>query len=290
MKVFITGSRGLLGSALVPYLQKCGFDLICHSRSEGCDVCADLTDIGQVNITLNSVMPEVIVNLAALTSIEACELNPNSAYLANVKIVNHLVNWIKDRGNSCHLIHLSTDHVYDGVGLSKEDDVILRNYYGFSKYAGEIVACSVSSTVLRTNFFGPSQSPTRISFSDWILESLKQEHPITVFDDVCFTPLSLQYLVELLVTLIVRQQKGIFNIGSAGVMSKADFAFAFAETLKLPTRYLIRGTSNMGSKVAVRPKNMSMNSFHFEDTFGIQLPTLRDEIKTMKDAYANATR
>ena len=152
-RVLVTGAQGLLGSTLVPHLQACGHEVFRHGRKGDIDVGADLIDVGQVNAALDQVAPEVVINLAALTDVDECERSPKLAYLSNVLIVENLVKWIQNNGNTCHLVQLSTDQVYDGLGPHMESDITLTNYYGFSKYAGELAAATVPSTILRTNFF-----------------------------------------------------------------------------------------------------------------------------------------
>lgn len=283
-KILVTGAKGLLGSHLIPYLKASGHEVISHSRRGG--VSADLTDMGQVTTALNEVAPEVIINLAACTSVDECEKHPQHAYLANTRIVENLVNWIKISGKNCHLVQISTDQVYDGNGSHRESDVTLTNYYGFSKYAGELAASAVSSTILRTNFFGPSCCPGRVSLSDWLIQALSKGEQITVFDDVHFSPLSIQRLVGLVELVAVHRRQGIYNLGSKAGLSKADFSFILAEVLGLPTRSMTRGTSDWLKLSAYRPKNMCMDSTYFEKTYGVKLPTLIEEIHSMKDAYA----
>ncbi len=285
-RILVTGSHGLLGSSLMPYLRGCGYDVAGMSRSNECDVRADLTDADQVSATLDKVAPELIVNLAAYPYVDECERNPQLAYLANVRIVENLAKWIKNSSNSCYLVQISTDHVYDSTGPHKEGDIILTNFYAFSKYAGELAAATVPSTILRTNFFGPSQCQTRRSVSDWVVQSLIQGDPITVYDDVRFSPLTLKRLVELVELAIVKRQRGVFNLGSRDGMSKADFAYTLAKVLDLPTKHMSRGCSGEFKLSAYRPKDMCMDSSRFENLFGVQLPILNEEIYSMKAAYA----
>ena len=287
--MLVTGARGLLGSTLVPHLESRGFDVVRLGRDAPADVRADLTDLQQVSAALEAVTPDVIINLAALTDVDQCERTPNAAYLANVRIVENLASWIRRRG-SCRLVQISTDQVYDGSGPHRESDVVLSNYYGFSKYAGELAAEGVAGTVLRTNFFGPSIASGRVSFSDWIVQALRQEKKITVFEDVQFSPLSLERLAQVVEAVVRNPRPGVFNVGSQSGMSKADFAFRLAEALDLPTGLMGRGTLQPGTLVAYRPKDMRLDSSLFEATFGFQLPTLQHEIDSMKAAYAYETR
>jgi dTDP-4-dehydrorhamnose reductase len=289
MRVVVLGARGRLGSYLLPHFDLCGHKVLGLSRG-GDSLNVDLTNFAQVCSVLNGIMPDVIVNLAAQTNIDECEASPQNAYLANVKIVENLVEWIENKRSLSHLVHLSTDQLYDSLGPHKEDDIALVNYYGLSKYAGEIAARRVNSTILRTNFFGRIRTPGKKSFSDWLIESLSNEKKITVFDDVYFSPLSLQRLVVLLELVACKQLNGTFNLGSRDGMSKASFAFMLAEVLGLPTKNMSRGGVGTVKLVANRAKDMRMDSSKFENSFHVELPTLTQEIESLKGTYPNESR
>ena len=285
-RVLVTGARGLLGSTLVPHLQARGHTVLRLGRAGEVEVRADLCDVDQVFRALDKAKPDVIMNLAALADVDECERSTQSAYLMNVRIVENLADWIKRSGTHCHLIQISTDQVYEGSGPHAETDIRLTNFYGFSKYAGELAAAVVPSTILRTNFFGPSRCPGRTSLSDWLVQALTNGDAITVFDDARFSPLSLQHLAELLEPLVEKRLPGIYNLGSAHGMSKADFAFVLAEVLGLPTANMRRGNSGQAALTAYRPQDMRMDSLRFETAFGVRLPALSEEIQSMKAAYA----
>jgi perosamine synthetase len=287
MRIVVLGSSGRLGSYLFPFLRSSGHEVLSLSRRAGDDLQADLTDPGQVELALDKVRPDSIVNLAAETNIDACEECPQNAYFANVKIVENLVKWIEGNGNSSHLVQLSTDHVYDGLGPHAEDDISPLNYYGFTKYAGELLATKVNSTILRTNFFGRTQVPGKMSYSDWLMDSLTKGKKITVFDDVYFSPLSLQRLTALLELVVVKRERGIFNLGSKEGMSKADFSFMLAKVLGLPTENMSRGNLHMVDLVACRAKDMRMNSSRFEKVYKVELPSLTHEIQSLVESVVS---
>ena len=285
MKVFVTGADGLLGSTLVPYLRDCGHDVATYLRYKADGSVSDLSDEYETDQSLEKAVPEVIINLASLTNVDECEKSPYRAYLSNVRIIENLVSWVKNKNPSCHLIQISTDHVYDGFGPHLENDVTFTNFYAFSKYAGELVASRVQSTVLRTNFFGPSACKTRKSLSDWLFDSLHKKASITVFEDVKFNPLSISTLVKMIELSMRNQHTGVFNLGSKGNMSKADFALEFASAIGLSAEYVKRDIIETARLYARRPRNMHMDSSKFELTFGIKLPSLKQEIDSMRDAY-----
>lgn len=287
MKILLLGATGLLGSTLGAFLAARHAQVSTHSRSKGAQYQADLTSPEEAVNLLRNVQPDVIINLIGLTNVDACEAQPSQAYLLNVRTVENIARWIRQEGSFCHLIHLSTDQVYDGVNtLHTEESVTLTNYYAFSKYAGELAAVSVASTILRTNFFGRSHCPQRASLSDWLFRALSNDSPIEVFDDVLFSPLAMSTLSEMIEMSMLNRAVGVFNVGSHEGLSKADFAFAFADELGLSVRSMKRRLSSQVAFLKTyRPKNMRMNSRKFEDLLGVKMPVLRDEIRLAAKEY-----
>ena len=284
--MLVLGSSGLLGCTLVPFLISQRHEVKTHSRSSESQYQTDLTDSKDVCELLKKTEPEVIVNLVGLTDVDHCEIQPNQAYLDNVRVVENIADWIKKEKARCHLVHISTDQIYDGVSPHKEADVMLTNYYAFSKYAGELAAANIPSTILRTNFFGRSYCAKRTSLTDWLFRSLMNSAPIQVFDDVLFNPLSMTILTEMIELVIRRRPFGVFNLGSHGGMSKADFAYAFSKELKLSAHAMTRTSTNQVTFLKTyRPKDMRMDCTKFENTLGVNLPFLRNEIKEVAKEY-----
>ena len=134
-RVLIAGASGLLGSSLTPLLKEYGHSVSSMGYSRSNDFSVDLTNYQAAHIALEAAMPEVIINLVALTNVDACELNPQSAYLLNCKTVENISSWIRAKEHLCHLIHISSDQVYDGQGPHSEEQITIRNQYAISKYA-----------------------------------------------------------------------------------------------------------------------------------------------------------
>jgi len=284
--ILITGATGLLGSSLVPQLKKNGYKIVTHALSTQADFRFDLSDRVKSYEILEKIQPSAIINLVSLTSVELCEEQVNLAYLVNTRTVENLAYWITSSGANCHLVQISTDHVYDGVGLHTEDEITITNNYAFSKYAGELAAVRVPSTILRTNFVGRSKVSYRESLTDWVYSSIRGSQQVEVLNDVYFSPLSITVLVEMIELVVQKKPIGIYNLGSHNGMSKADFDFAFAECLKLPTNNMTRiETSQAAFLKAYRPKDMRMDSSKFESTLGVKLPHLTDLIQQLAQEY-----
>ena len=285
-RVLVIGATGLLGSSLAPELVNSGHCVITHGFTGMAHEQVDLRDFAQTSALIARVRPEFIINLAALTNVDLCEREPHKAYLLNVITVTNLVRSIRQLAPNCHLIQISTDHVYDGIGPHVESHCTVTNTYAFSKIAAELVASSVQSTILRTSFFGLSRCDNRISFSDWIMQSLSNDEPINVFDDILFSPLHIKTLALMIERLLNIRPIGLLNLGSRGGMSKAAFAFILAEVMGLPTNKITRTSSSANQALdAYRPKDMRMDSSLFERTMDLQLPTLTDQIYLLRSDH-----
>ena len=82
------------------------------------------------------------------------------------------------------------------------------------------------------------------------------------------------------------RHSGVFNLGSLEGMSKSDFAFAFAQSLGLSSARFSRVNAHQSDLLRTwRPKNMCMDSSHFEATFNVRLPTLQSEIERSAKDY-----
>jgi len=277
MKVLVAGGSGLLGGELSRQLRMLGYTVIVHSMNTAGDAQCDLTDLQSTIELIKEIKPDCIINLVALTNVDKCEIDLHSAYLLNVRVVENIAYAIANSG--IHLVQISTDHVYDGVGIQSECQIKLTNTYALTKYAGEIAASLVNGTVLRTNFFGPSALPGRLSISDWVLSNLRSGAPFNAFSDVIFNPLSMHTLCKMIAVVINMRIPGVFNLGSRFPQSKAEFALQLVFGLR--TDKLVSCSVDSMSLPAYRPKNMSMDCSSFERSFEIILPTLSDEIHTL---------
>ncbi len=286
-KILITGASGLLGHVLTPWLRQSGVDVVTqgYRNAVGADVSADTADTVQCHAMLDLHRPQVIVNLVACTDVDACERDPGLAYRLNATSVETLAWWIK-RADGRHLVHISTDQVYDGQGPHREEDARPVNEYGRSKIAGENAALSVGASVLRTNFFGPSMLARRTSYSDWLIIRLREGKNFPVFEDVQFSPLAMTSLVRAISRVIERPKAGVFNLGSRGGMTKAEFALRLAAHLSLdpaPINPVAMASLNLTAR---RPLDMRLDCRRFEEAFDFALPTTQEEIGSLEPANA----
>lgn len=287
--ILITGATGLLGSTLAPQLRSFGKTVITHAQRSNADHLFDLTNLSKTVDKLEKIKPGVIINLVGLTSVERCQEHTNESYLINTRTVENIASWMLHSNVNCHLVHISTDQVYDGPGPHTEEMVRITNNYAFSKYAGELAAKTVSSTILRTNFVGRSRIGHRESLTDWVYNSMSRGRNVEVLNDVYFSPLSMVTLGKMINLVVKKRPIGVFNLGCRNGMTKADFDFAFAEQMKLPTNFMKRIESSQASFLkAYRPKDMRMDCSKFESVLEVELPDLVSEIKSIVGEYNEA--
>lgn len=283
--VVVFGAYGLLGATLCPVLSDFGYHVLKQSRRNIGDVCCDPTDMDEVARVVDSIQPVAVINLVALSSVDVCETDLPAAYMANVRSVETLVSAIAKTQSIPHLIQISTDHVYKGIGPHIEGSVSPINNYALTKYTGELLALQVGATIFRTNFIGKSRSDSRQSFTDWIFQSLVEGRDFTVFDDVFFSALGMQTLSICVAKALEARLAGVFNVGTRDGISKASFAQKFASCLGLNTDKMRIGSVLDMKLSAPRPTDMRLNVTRFEKAFGIDMPDMDIQIQEVADDY-----
>lgn len=275
VRFLVTGSTGLLGPYLLAESKRRGIAAgIARNRA---DINLDLMDTAAIREALAEFQPDVVLHAAAMTNVDRCEAEPVTAERANALITGNLVAAMQ---GDARLVYISTDQVYpDRPGLKQEGGEAPINVYGRSKLAGEGIALTrVNSLVLRCNMFGPSRTPGRSSFSDWIIDSLRRHDPVTLFTDVLFSPLLFSTLSAVTLDCVARGIHGTFNLGSRNGTSKRDFAIMIARHLGLPLDSARDGLSSEVATRAPRPLDLRLDVTRLEAALGRPMPTLQEEV------------
>jgi len=277
------GAYGLLGSRLCPVLEAKGHKVFKQGRRPAADHEADPCDFSSVQRLLAIIQPDVVINLNALTTVDRCEDAPDEAYLANVRIVEVLVKALAKC--PAYLLQVSTDQVYSGDGPHDETNPQPCNVYALSKYAGELACHGVNAGVVRTNLVGRSLASNRTGFTDWLHQAFTQQEPLTLFDDVWFSPLHMEQLSLALERAGTQQPRGVFNLGARTGMSKANFALEFARALGLDSSPASIGKLADMSLRAARPLDMRLDVSAFEQTMGWSLANMDEVIAATAADY-----
>jgi UDP-glucose 4-epimerase len=178
MKTLITGGAGFIGSAVIPALQKNGFEIyvldnLSFGNREFIDVdddhfiLADIRDSGKVEEILTKVQPDIVVHLAAIHFIPYCNQHPFEAADINIRGTMNMLNACKMLPNLKKFLFASTAAVYPIAdnALNENNELLPLDIYGLSKLTGEYLCrkfnleTAVPTIICRFfNAFGPNET------------------------------------------------------------------------------------------------------------------------------------
>lgn len=214
-RALVTGGSGRLGQAVVPELERRGWMVVAPGRGA-----LDITDADAVRAAVLDLRPEAVVNLAAWTDLERCEIDEDAAHAVNAEAVHHLARAAAMVG--ARLCQVSTDYVFDGekgAPYLEDDAVGPLSAYGRTKWAGE-VAAGPEALVIRTAWLA---APTGPSFVAAVLAALDQ--PDRVFhhdDEQRSSPTSVVDLALVLGELVGDGATGVVHVTNAGSATRHE--------------------------------------------------------------------
>jgi dTDP-4-dehydrorhamnose reductase len=264
-KVLITGSNGLLGQKLLDlYLTIEDIELIATARGENryprkegyTYTSLDITNENEVQHVIAQHAPDCIINTAAMTNVDSCETDKEGCDKLNVDAVAYLIAAANTLG--AHLIHLSTDFIFDGKkGPYKEDDEANPlSYYGHSKLLAENMVreyCTKWSIARTVLVYGVVNDMSRSNIVLWAKGALEKGQPINVVDDQFRTPTLAEDLAKGCQLIEHKQAEGIYNISGKDQMSILELVQRVANYFDLDASVLRVVSSESLNQPAKRP-------------------------------------
>jgi dTDP-4-dehydrorhamnose reductase len=294
MKILVTGASGLLGSKVAELAFSEGYEVYSaynqHTINYGSPVRMDLTDLDFCRRVFENVRPEAVVHSAALTNVDLCEVEKETAWRINVYGTELIARLCKEF--NCFMVFISTDYVFNGEkGLYSEgDQPDPINYYGYTKLKAEEAVRSILNDycIIRTSVvFGSKPAAGKINFALWVLESLKQKRRINVVMDQINSPTLNTNLAEAILEILDRKLTGLYHIAGATPISRYDFACLLAEEFKLEKELIQPITSDKINWVAKRPKNASLNVAKAQRSLKKKPLDIRDAIRILREELKN---
>lgn len=228
--------------------------------------------------------PDIIVNCAALTNVDFCESNPFMASEINTVLPKKIA--IIAKKIEAKLVHISTDHLFDGEKniYNEEDQVSPINQYAKTKAAAEkdVLLIDENALIVRTNFYGWGLS-YRKSFSDFILEGLRNNTDLLLFNDVYYSPIYIGELIRLIHLVLEKNCVGIYNIVGSEVISKYDFGIAIAEVFNLSNESIFTSSIDKKNYLVKRPKNMALDNGKLLKKLNQPILTLKEQLISLKE-------
>lgn len=224
MKILVTGSNGLLGQKIVYQLLKTpGVEVIATSKGanrislkNGYHYFSlDITDNVAVKRVIDEVRPDCIINTAAMTNVDACENDKAGCTALNIDSVKYLIEAAKPYNS--HLIHLSTDFIFDGKkGPYREEDAPNPlSFYASSKVESEnlVMDSGLDWAIIRTIIiYGVVDDVQRSNLVLWTKSSLEQNKSINVITDQFRSPTLAEDLAEACVSAAMKRAQGVYHV------------------------------------------------------------------------------
>ncbi len=253
---------------------------------------ASFTNRREIRDVCLRIRPTVIVNTAAYTNVDKCEHEKQEAWVVNVKGVENLVQM--SRLVDAHLIHFSTDYIFDGTKgpYTEEDKPHPLGYYGKTKLASENVCKggSIPYTIIRTNVLYGSTGARHQDFVTWLLGKLEKEEPIKVVNDQFSNPTLVDDLGIAVERIIKRKRYGIYNIAGATWLNRWEFAQRIAEYFGFNKDIIQPITTEELGQSAHRPKYGGLVTLKAETDLRMKMSSVENGLSMIKQRVLREAR
>ncbi len=219
-KIIVTGCNGQLGRAVnQQYAGSTEYELINTDVGE-----LDITKVEDVLALAREVKPTAIINCAAYTNVDRCEIDTDLAYKINAIGARNLAIAASDV--NAKLMHISTDYVFPGDvcerPLIEFDATAPKSAYGRTKLAGENFVRDFADRwfIIRTAWlYGDGHN-----FAKTMLKLSENNDKIGVVMDQVGTPTSATELAKAIKYLVETDNYGLFHGTCEGDTNWAEFA------------------------------------------------------------------
>lgn len=243
----------------------------------------DILDRNALKEPLLAALPNIVINTAAMTNVDACETDRGLAWALNVTLVEHLARIC--RIVDARLIHYSTDYVFDGAkGPYAETDVPRPiNYYGKSKLAGENVClgAGIPTAIIRTNVVYGAD-PEKNDFVKWLIQSLEEGKSVQVVNDQFSNPTLVDDLALATLRIITKNRTGVYHVGGADYLNRYDFARRIAETFKFTDAKIEPISTASLNQAAKRPLRGGLITLKAEADLGLKFAGVGSGLVTVR--------
>ncbi len=293
-KVLITGGSGLLAvNWALSVRNDYEVTLLLHHKKitiSGVNAVAySISSLDNCLSVLDKYQPDIVIHTAGLTNVEECELNPYLAQEVNVDLAKNMA--IACSNQCIKLVHISTDHLFSGnQELATEvSQPIPVNNYARTKLLGEQQALKYckDAIIVRTNFFCWGTT-YRKSFSDFILNKLRNNEQVDLFSDILFSPILVDELSKRTHQLIDLNANGVFNIVGSKRISKYAFGIKLANCFNLDDSLINQVSIDDRTNLVKRPKDMSLSNTKLCQTLNCKISSLDEQLLTLKQQESHS--
>ena len=260
----------------------------------------DLADADAIRRVIRAQRPDVIVNAAAYTQVDAAETEPDLAMRVN-GIAPGIIAGEAKRSH-CAIVHYSTDYVFSGSGTRpylEDDEPDPINVYGLTKLAGENAIREVGAPylIIRTSWVFDARGK---NFLNTILRLASEREELRVVDDQIGAPTWSRVVADATARILARMAprtdaiidgiadvSGIYHVCCENPTSRFGFAKEILEKYRrgaenapaLRANRVIPISSAEYPTAAKRPRYSVLSSRKIANAFGIVIPSWRDQLE-----------
>jgi dTDP-4-dehydrorhamnose reductase len=285
--ILITGATGQLGRALAAEARVRQLEFLAVSRPE-----FDLASPATIDACFARARPDLVINAAAYTAVDAAETDRDAAQAGNQTGPEHLARLCA--AHDVPLIHISTDYVFDGAKGApyvETDPTHPTGVYGLTKRDGEnaVLATGARAIILRTSWV---YAPYGKNFLRTMLKAAQRMPVLRVVADQHGTPTSALDLAAAILTIAEKIRAegwqdafaGIFHATNSGATTWHGFATAIfeeARNLGHPRPRIDAITTADWPTPAKRPADSRLDGAKLHRVFGCALPPWREGLKAV---------
>ena len=283
-KLLITGASGFLGWHLAQVAQIAGWQVYGSYGNRAAEALGvtffplDLTDQASVKLVMRELCPDAMLHLAALSSPNACEADPELSYKINVTASGNLADLCAEA--QIPLLFTSSEQVFDGLNPSyrEADPVCPINRYGEHKAIAEVemqARCPQLTICRLPLLFGVAPADSFIQ--PWI-RALRSGETIDLFTDEIRTPVSGFDAAQGI--LLALERAPILHLGGPERLSRYAIGQTLAELLQVSEAKLNPRQQAEVKMAAPRPPDASLDS-SLAFSLGFRPRRLRDALEAL---------
>jgi dTDP-4-dehydrorhamnose reductase len=291
--VLVTGANGQVGRNMCSVFDG-SFNVVGLSSLE-----LDVSEVSAIHKVFDRVRPDIVINAAAYTKVDAAEINTGLADRINFHAVKHLCDACLNHNSL--LLHFSTDYVFDGVAArpySEDDQTNPLNAYGRSKSAGDryIIENANRYLIFRLAWV---YGHANVNFPNKILQAARVKDRLTVVDDQIGTPTSTAFIAKTVYQFVTTKDFGdkarlnsVYNLVPGGEASWFDFAVRLlsrAEELGFDLKCGAKDVTPINSsklyQKAKRPSRVVLDNSKIQRELGISFAAWESYIDGFLDQW-----
>lgn len=292
-RILILGSFGKIGEAVVKdIVQGTDYELLALSKYEEIkrpfwkdyhyDI--DILDFRNLKNVVLDYAPDVIINAAGYTNVDAAEEERSLCWKLNVDLVNRLSRFAAILDS--HIIQLSSDYIFDGKNgpYSENAHPSPANFYGKSKLAAEniLLSSDINKTIVRTNFLYGLSSVGKYTFVDIIVNALQKETRPVVVNSFYSNPVLTTDIAFGIRNVLEKEYTGIINFAGPDYLSRYQIALKVAEVFSLDSSLITPVEVLDFSLLAPRPIRAGLLTSKAVKDLGIDFQGLEEGLREYK--------